>query len=155
MLYTATWPDRPEAAMPAQRIEELDVFGPNMAVRAGIVAQGLRFDEQLMAGPSGLLGDETEFLERILERGHKPGFAATARVRHIVNPSQLTVRWMLRRFYRHGRTIVYFETGRGTYECPRCSGFPGSSHAGSWSGRWRHRWSRRALIGSDWCLTSG
>jgi hypothetical protein len=72
-----------------------------------------------------LLGDETDFVYRLAERGHKACFVPSARVRHIVHPKQFAWRWMLRRFYRHGKTMFVFDVQRNgrhaaeTFHVPR------------------------------------
>ncbi len=121
MLYAATTPTLAEGAFPANAAE---VFGPNMAVRSKVLEAGYRFDPRLMKGATGLIGDETDFVIRAASGGALLGFAPTARVRHIVNRSQVTWRWMLRRFYRHGRTLYYCETASRIAAFPCIAGIP-------------------------------
>jgi glycosyltransferase involved in cell wall biosynthesis len=121
MLYSATTPDRAEGPMSG---DALEVFGPNMAVRIDVVMDGVRFDDRFMTGSIALLGDETDFVNRALERGFKACFAPSAVVRHLVNASQITWRWMLRRFYRHGRTMRAVELKEGIVRVPEIAGVP-------------------------------
>lgn len=122
ILYTATIPDRPETEM--RLGEPMDIYGPNMAVRREIADRGFRFDESLMVGPAALIGDETEFVTRLAENGYRVRFVAGPRVEHMVNARQVTWRWILRRFYRHGRTLFYFDTIKRTRHIPRMFGVP-------------------------------
>jgi glucosyl-dolichyl phosphate glucuronosyltransferase len=95
------------------------IFGLNMAIRVEALSSGVRFDGSLLVGAAGLLGDETDFVDRLAAAGHARCFVPAARVRHIVQPSQLSLLWMLKRFQRHGRTMFHFEVqqrGRRTPE---------------------------------------
>jgi len=121
MLYSATTPERAEGPMSGDAME---VFGPNMAVRVEVIAKGNRFDEKFMAGSSALLGDETDFLDRAVEQGFRVCFAPTTSVLHIVNSRQVTWRWMLRRFYRHGRTMRVIEMQKRPSGAPEWQGVP-------------------------------
>jgi hypothetical protein len=94
------------------------IFGPNMAVRTAALADGTRFDERYLAGPMGLLGDETDFVTRLAARGNKTCFVPSAKVRHIVHPSQFAWWWMLKRFHRHGRTLLIVEVQRNGRRAP-------------------------------------
>jgi glycosyltransferase involved in cell wall biosynthesis len=99
LLFGATDPDRPEGA-----VHPNQVFGGNMAVRRSVFDAGVRFNEAI--GPSaqgGIMGAETELLNRLAVGGMKSCFAPTVRVKHIVHKHQFTRRWVLRRFFRHGR----------------------------------------------------
>ncbi len=82
-----------------------DVFGPNMAVRGGVFARGLRFNEAI--GPDGAasyaMGSESEFLNRLARHGARAYFVERAHVRHIVRPQQLDPEWAVARARRHGR----------------------------------------------------
>jgi glycosyltransferase involved in cell wall biosynthesis len=100
MLYAATVPPQPEGNMVPS-----DIFGPSMAIRRSVIDNGARFDETLFVGSDGLMGDETDFFNRLEAQGHKACFAPKAVVRHLVQKEQVSWRWMIRRFYRHGRTM--------------------------------------------------
>lgn len=88
------------------------VFGPNMAVRASVFADGFAFAENV--GPDNsrrtyIMGSETDFVERLAASGHRAFFVPAARVQHIVRPDQLTESWILRRYYMYG---LLFRRGR-------------------------------------------
>lgn len=100
MLYGATPPDWREGPVTPDAAE---VFGGNWAIRRVVVESGLRFNERLMVGSAGRMGDETDFVDRAMGLGFRVGLAPNARVRHIVSRRQMTWGWMLTRFFRHGR----------------------------------------------------
>ncbi|MBV8093854.1 MAG: glycosyltransferase family 2 protein [Acetobacteraceae bacterium] len=120
-LWSATRPNQPEGAKPDSPI--WDVYGCNMALRA-YVARAFRFDEQLMTGPQALLGDESEFVSRVAEAGHKVGFAPSAKVRHLVGANQVTWPWMLRRFHRFGRSRYHAQAIRQPFHDRALLGAP-------------------------------
>lgn len=122
ILYTATIPGRAETEM--RLGEPVDVYGPNMALRREIADRGFRFDESLMVGPAALIGDETEFVARLAKNGYRMRFASGPRVEHLVNARQVRWRWILRRFYRHGRTLFYFDAIRQGRDLPQVFGVP-------------------------------
>lgn len=122
LLYTATVRDRPAGEMHLG--ETIDVYGPNMAIRPEIVANGFRFDERLMVGHDALIGDETEFVARIANQGYRIGFAPGPRVRHLIDAKQVTWSWILHRFYRHGRTRFFFQAIKGRPTVPVLFGVP-------------------------------
>lgn len=102
VLYAQT-PEHEEG-----EIEPRDVSGPNMAIRKSVYDAGHRFDESFLVGKYGLMGDDSEFVRRLSQHGYKVGFAPHARVRHIVGKEQTSWRWMLYRFFRHGRFQFMF-----------------------------------------------
>lgn len=122
LLYTATRPGRTAGEMHLG--EPIDVYGPNMAIRTEIVARGFRFDERLMVGHAALIGDETEFVTRLAEHGYRIGFAPGPRVRHLIDAKQVTWPWILHRFYRHGRTLFFFEAIKSRPSVPILFGVP-------------------------------
>jgi hypothetical protein len=80
------------------------VFGPNMAIRADIFRQGIRFDPTI--GPKGAnyaMGSETELTRRLAGLGHRCWHAKTAVVQHIIRASQMEKSWVLGRGIRFGR----------------------------------------------------
>jgi GT2 family glycosyltransferase len=103
VLYAQT-PDYAEG-----EIGPHNVSGPNMAVRRPVLEQGERFDEKFLVGKYGLMGEDAEFVRRASERGHRIGFAPRARIRHIVQKDQLSLRWIHHRFFRHGRTMFMLD----------------------------------------------
>ena len=97
LLYAQT-PDLPES-----EIAPSDVSGPNMAARRPVFEKGLRFNEELLVGKNGMMGEDAEFVAIAAQRGCRIGFAPKARVRHIVHADQTRLGWILHRFYRIGR----------------------------------------------------
>lgn len=83
------------------------IFGPNMAVRAGLIHNGLRFDEGI--GPDAsrkttyAMGSETAFLYAAARAGHKLAFASGPAVSHIVRTGQIEAGYIAGRAYRMGR----------------------------------------------------
>ena len=80
-----------------------DVSGANITIRKSVYDAGHRFDENLLVGKHGLMGDDSEFVARLGRLGYKVGFAPDARVRHIIDKEQISWRWMFHRFLRYGR----------------------------------------------------
>lgn len=81
------------------------IFGPNMALRASVFADGTRFAEAVgpeAGNPLYAMGSETELLRRLDAAGHRGWFEATARVRHIIRPEQMEEGWILDRAFRYG-----------------------------------------------------
>jgi glycosyltransferase involved in cell wall biosynthesis len=99
-LYAATKPGRPSGEL---HFGDLDIYGPNMALRTSTVLEGHRFDERLMVGSLGLMGEDSEFVERLVSGGARAYFVAPARVQHLIHRDQVTWRWIMRRFYRLAR----------------------------------------------------
>ena len=98
-VYTISSPE-----LKAGPIHSSLVFGPNMAVRAGILESGIRFNPYM--GPRGTtypMGSETEFTLRLEQQGHKAWFAPSAIVEHYIRKSQLTKSWVMQRAVRFGR----------------------------------------------------
>lgn len=121
VLYAST------ELMEAGAMAPKDIFGPNMVVRRSVIDEGHLFNESMGMGQGGLIGDETEFGERIGAAGHKALFVPTARVRHIVNASQISFRWIWRRWVQHGRTMyIWHLRDRPTVE-------PEIFHAPRWA----------------------
>jgi L-malate glycosyltransferase len=82
----------------------VDVFGPNMAVRAHFFNAGCRFDTTI--GPQGKeypMGSETELLIRLTLAGHKAWHCEKAVVEHLIGKSQMTEEWITGRALRFGR----------------------------------------------------
>lgn len=119
ILYSATR-DLTEGPIAGKHL----MFGLNMAVRASLIEQGLRFDERLMVGQHGLLGEDTDFGDRIQRAGFTVGFAPTARIAHIIGRECVSRRWMLRRFYRDGCTDAYFDEKSGNIRATKVLGVP-------------------------------
>jgi hypothetical protein len=80
------------------------VYGPNMAIRANIFAQGTRFNTSI--GPRGASypqGGETELLIRLDRQGHKAWHVRDASLEHLVRHDQLEKSWVMNRAVRFGR----------------------------------------------------
>lgn len=92
---------------PAQKEGPLSpflVFGPNMAIRASVFHEGIRFNAGV--GPRGsnyAMGSETELTARLGRQGHKAWHVSDSVVEHFIRSSQLKTTWVLRRAYRYGR----------------------------------------------------
>ncbi len=82
----------------------VDVFGPNMAVRAKWFAEGIRFD--IGMGPDGgrsfPMGSETELLRRLESMGAKSWHVAQARVGHMICSEEMSDEAVVQRARRHG-----------------------------------------------------
>ena len=110
VCYTVLYAQTPTYA--EGEIEPVDVSGPNMAIRRSIYDSGWRFDEMFMVGSHGLMGEDSDFVRRLALHGYKVGFAPSAIVRHIIHPHQISLFWIQRRFFRHGRTMFMFDRVR-------------------------------------------
>ncbi len=80
------------------------VWGSNMAIRSDIFKKGYRFDETI--GPKGsnyAMGSETIFLLRLTKAGFKVWHCKKAVVHHVIQSSQMTQDWVLKRAIRRGR----------------------------------------------------
>ncbi len=88
--------------------EPVDMYGTNMALRASVFADGVRYATSI--GPDGTpnypMGSDTELARRLVAQGLKSWFAAGPAVEHIVRPEYLEPAWILRRGYRWGRGLA-------------------------------------------------
>lgn len=107
LLYAKT-AGCPEGPMPEAEIP-VNVFGPNMAIRASVRDDGWRFGVDFMVGGAGLMGEDSDFVRRLHGAGVGVGFAPGAMVGHIVHNDQLSLIWMMKRFFRHGRTMFLLD----------------------------------------------
>lgn len=93
-------------------------LGPNMMIRRSAIGEH-RFDERLgPGGTHGLMGDETEFEDRLTRLGHYPYvFVPAACAKHRVRQEQLSVEAVWSRAYLWGRTmaLAHGRTPRGPY----------------------------------------
>jgi GT2 family glycosyltransferase len=121
VLYSGTAPTLAEGP---KSPDAAQIYGANMAVRTEVLEAGLRYDPVYMAGPDALMGDETDFVTRASRAGFVLGFAPAAKVGHIVNRTQVTWRWILRRFYRHGRSLYQSEMAETHAGMPQIAGVP-------------------------------
>jgi L-malate glycosyltransferase len=95
-----------------------NIFGPNMAIRSSVFAQGARFETSI--GPSGrnyAMGSETELVRRLLRQGHQAWYVREAVVEHFIRKSQMNQRWVLRRAQRFGRG--QYRLSRATESAPQ------------------------------------
>lgn len=96
------------------------MFGTNMAIRASVFADGLRFNENI--GPDGsgayAMGSETELATRLAAMGHRCLFSNAPMVRHIIRAKQMERVWILLRAYRWGRGQAHMKIAH-TYPPPR------------------------------------
>src|SRR5262249_61120030 len=82
-------------------------YGPNFAIRARRL-DGVHFSEALgsKGADTDLMGGETELLRRLHEAGDGVIFVPSAPVHHVITPAQLERGWLLRRWFRIGRTAA-------------------------------------------------
>jgi glycosyltransferase involved in cell wall biosynthesis len=83
-----------------------DLYGANMAFRAAAVA-GLQFNPSF--GPTAghaINGDDVEFIARVRRRGGLVVWSPRMRVRHYVDPSRMTLRYLKRYYTDHARMQV-------------------------------------------------
>jgi glycosyltransferase involved in cell wall biosynthesis len=93
-----------DESLPEGQTGAHNIFGPNMAVRAAVFRQEVRFDNSI--GPRGTdyaMGSETELVRRLFKLGHRGWHMRDAVVEHLIRRSQLTRSWLLRRAIRFGR----------------------------------------------------
>jgi glycosyltransferase involved in cell wall biosynthesis len=125
------------------------MYGTNMAIRARVFDDGVRFDDGI--GPDGstiyAMGSDTEMANRLEALGFKCWFAARPAVGHIIRPEQLDQNWILARGYRWGR-------GLARMHCPYPEGGETLAYKNSlkrilfpillplfpWENRWRRQW---------------
>lgn len=103
-------------------IGDVSPFGPNYAVRATWLT-GMSFREEMgpSSDPRGPLGDETDFLRQLRQRGARTVYVPAAVVRHRVEPHQLHFQWLLDRSFRAGRGAVCLAPDT---QAPRLFGAP-------------------------------
>ena len=105
-IHDHTIPDGP--------VKSGTIWGPSMAVRAGIFHEGLRFDESI--GPSKgsyIPGSESSFNRMLELQGHKFYFSNSSVVQHQIRPEQLTVKWIKERAFKFGKARVYWSHFEG------------------------------------------
>ncbi len=121
--YALTEADRGEGSVEPNRL-----YGPNMAVRRAVFDSGIRFDESI--GPNGgryLMGDETDLLIRAAAAGFDAHFAPEIKVVHRIREEQLHDRWIARRAFIAGGSMVHNQLRRnnGRFPAtPRLAGIP-------------------------------
>src|SRR5712692_7891864 len=79
------------------------VYGPNMAVRSEVIKAGYRFDTSLgPVGPRYLMGEDSEFVQRLSKAGFRAWHCKRAVVAHMIRRDQMKKEWMLRRAMKYG-----------------------------------------------------
>lgn len=139
------------------------IFGPNMAVRAGVFAEGHRFDPNI--GPnrrSYAMGSETELTKRLVRHGVACGHFGAAVVEHIIRPHQMRRGWVLRRAIRFGRGQWRTDLAPNAASAPHLFGVPRylfgllirqagralfAQRRGDEVGRFREQWELSYLLG--------
>lgn len=105
--YGITPPNLSEGPIPPGAI-----WGANMFVRKRVFDAGLRFNERV--GPSAgnyVMGGDTEFTVRAACKGYRSWYCPDAQVLHIIGPHQLEKGWLLKRAYKHGKSM-YANNGK-------------------------------------------
>ncbi|MHB1035974.1 MAG: glycosyltransferase family 2 protein [Pirellulales bacterium] len=96
-------------------------FGANLALRRQVFTND-RFCEHI--GPSGTqyaMGSETELLARLHRRGERFIFVPPAKVQHVIEPHQVTLKWLSGRAFRAARGAARLAPDRSS---PRLFGVP-------------------------------
>lgn len=103
VVYATHNPNLPEGPCGADCM-----FGTNMAIRAAVLEDGVRFDATI--GPDGsanyAMGSDTEMALRLEGQGRKCWFSSGAALEHVVPLEYLDPAWILRRGYRWGRGLA-------------------------------------------------
>lgn len=108
---------RPEGPLPP----ELLVFGANMAFSMRHV-QDIQFDSKLgVVQDKGGVGEETLFIERIRAGGGTVIWVPRMRIKHFVDPSRMTLAYLLTYYSGRGRTWIRLT---GMPDGPRVFGVP-------------------------------
>jgi glycosyltransferase involved in cell wall biosynthesis len=82
------------------------VWGANMAFRRAAIA-GLRFDPELGVRQALMMvGEEKDFIERMRQRGGTAIWSPAMRVRHYVDVSRMTRRYLTRYYTGRGQTCI-------------------------------------------------
>jgi len=117
---TITNPDWDEGPSLAHR-----AWGPNMVISAEALETGHRFDES--RGPIGSryqMGDETEFVHRLVSAGFKVWHSKRLVVSHMIRTYQMRKDWMLRRAVAVGRAQCRSSLAASASPIPLLLGFP-------------------------------
>lgn len=110
---------------PAGPADPKDVKGANLAVRRRVF-DSITLREDVGYGASGemIAGDETDFVRRAREAGHKAWFIPEARLRHIVRPHEVALKPVLRRYFRIGRGMAAINPASHPKNPHRLFGYP-------------------------------
>jgi glycosyltransferase involved in cell wall biosynthesis len=97
-----------KSSLPSGPCPPRQIFGPNMAVRARVLAKGVKFDEQI--GPNGTshyaMGSESELVHRLERSGAQAWFAQKACVGHLIREDQMQIDFAYLRAFRHGAGVA-------------------------------------------------
>jgi len=119
---TFAWVERPADGA----VDPTEAVSPSFAIRASLLAAGLRFDESI--GPDGstdyAMGSETELLLRLQRAGVLAWYVRDAVVEHVVTAAQVEESTILRRAYRYGRGRWRLGTSRLAKSRLRARGIP-------------------------------
>ena len=107
-------------------IDPIKLHGPNMAIRSSVFSGSVRFNEDI--GPNGknyMMGSETELLYRLKKKGYSAHFDELNVVSHVIWPEQLESRWLKKRAYRAGRSLIMHQCETGVHiKSSEINGFP-------------------------------
>jgi glycosyltransferase involved in cell wall biosynthesis len=91
------------AAPPQQRDSIHNYFSANVGFRRETFTRFGRFREELgVVGRNPMSGEDTELFERIMRNGGAMGFAANARVCHLIPPERMTRAYLRRKSFAFG-----------------------------------------------------
>jgi len=84
-------------------------FSPNLWVRREVFNDGRRFDTAIGPKPGNyIMGSETFFLRQLVNDGYEIVYCPSAVVGHRVQPWQISIRNVLKRAFRYGRSVAHF-----------------------------------------------
>ena len=117
--FCGTRLDSTEGPLPDELLDT--VCGVNMGFRINAV-QDLRFDPKLGPTPEepGKAGDEADFLKSIRRRGGSVLWCPDMTIRHFVDPSRMSLAYLLRFSFGRGRMLIRRDGVSG----PRIAGVP-------------------------------
>lgn len=120
-LMAITGPNLARGSMHPEAIK-----GPNMMVRWSAKTKNARFREDI--GPDGTrlypMGSETSYLLAAAASGAKALAVPSAVVHHVIRTNQLSLKYVLLRYLRHGRGWARMKPGKQPSEFRSIAGFP-------------------------------
>jgi hypothetical protein len=100
------------ANLKAGPVDPSRIWGGNMFVRRRVFEAGFRFNEQVGPGAGNyIMGSETDFTLRAAAAGYSAWWCPDVQVRHIIHKEQLTRKWLLKRAYKHGKSVFFRNAG--------------------------------------------
>jgi hypothetical protein len=98
------------------------VYTANMGVRRAEI-RDLQFNTELGPSPKhvGVVNDDINFVDQLRQRGHEVIWVPTMRVQHYVDPSRMTLRYLLKFASGKGRTLI---RSKGIPTGTQCLGVP-------------------------------